>query len=244
MAMRFKISKADYDKLSAEFQAEYTLKGDEATLDLDGGPDVKAGEKLTGERDRRRAAEKRATEAEARIVELEEAGTDVIAAKAEGKKAVDKANAERDAATKKYTDYASKTLKNGVAREIAGKLAPKGANVLLPHIEARVTVDMSGDEPKTVFLDKDGKASTLTAEDIAKEFRDNKEFSSIIAVSSASGGGNSRQHSNPGGNGLPSHTPNYGQQPQPQVNLGSMSAKDLKGEIRARIAARAGQQAE
>ena len=236
MALKFKITKAEYDKLPDVIKDEYVLTGDSAQLDLEGAPpaaDPKASEKFTNERDKRRAAEKRAKEAEEKLSELEAKAGDVAALETKQAKEVKKLADERDAATKKYTDYAAKSLKDGVAGDLATKLAGPNAAIIRPHILSRVTVDMTGDEPKTVFLDKDGKPSALTADDVAKEFRDNKDFSAIIVGTRASGGGASR--TGPSGNGNPG-------QPQQQQRtlppgaeppaLATLSPRDLAATLR------------
>lgn len=238
MALKFKITKAEFDKLSDELKGEYTLVGDAATLDVDGGPDPKGGEKFSAERDRRRAAEKRAKDAEEALVALEEKTEDVKALESKHAKEVKKLTDERDGATKKYTEYAEKALKEGVATDIAGKLT-KSPAVLKPHILARVTVDMTGDEPKTVFLNKDGKPDDkLTADDVAKDFRDNKDFAAIIVGTHASGGVSSRQ--SPNGNGNPGLPQQQRQQPGERPMYSAMSPRDLAASLAQSTTARTG----
>ncbi len=76
------------------------------------------------------------------------------------------------------------------ATEIAASLAlPESADVLYPHIRARLRVEIRDGKRQTVVVDKDGKASALTLADLRKEFAAMKGFAPILAASRASGGG-------------------------------------------------------
>ena len=75
---------------------------------------------------------------------------------------------------------------NAEARRIAGELAiPGSADVLLPHIKARLKYD-SG---KVTVLDAEGKPSASTPAELAKEIASNKAFAPLIVASLANGGG-------------------------------------------------------
>lgn len=91
---------------------------------------------------------------------------------------------------------ASKTLANDLVAK------PEYVDVLLPHIRSRMKLEYSSDgEPQTVILDKDGKVSALTIEDLRKEVLSNKAFAPILRGSHASGGnagGGSDRSSGPG----------------------------------------------
>lgn len=237
MALRFKISKAEYEKLPEEIKAEYTLSGDNATLDLEGGPDPKAADKLTSERDRRRAAEKRAADAESKVTELEDKFSDSAASIAKVEKRATEAEKKAADAAALHTNYVRKTTLDTTAQSLAEKLSKTSAKVLLPHITARLDMDMTDpNAPKVVVKGADGNASSTTLDQLEKEFRDNKDFSGIITASLASGGGASRQvptggHAQSGPTGIP-------QQPGTRADdLGSMRASDLKAQIDARRAA-------
>lgn len=203
MALKFKLTKAEYEGLNEVLKEEYVASGGGYTLDVDGGlpADPKADEKFTKERDRRRAAEKRATEAETKITELEDR-PDVATLEAKHAKELKKVTEERDGIRNTYNKYADSKERDAIATDLANKLAPKGAKVLKPHILERLQVDMTGDAPKTVIL-KDGKPSEMTVDQLAQEFRDNKDFSAIVVASQASGG-HTKQPAPTGGSGIPS----------------------------------------
>lgn len=236
MAIKFKLTKAEYDKLDDTLKGEYTLVGDSATLDLEGGPDAKAGDKFAAERDRRRAAEKRANDAESKITELEDKFGDVNTTIAQYDKKVAAAEKKAADAEAKYTGYVSTNVVDKVASDLAGKLSKTAPKLLLPHIKARLAADFTGESPTTVVLGADGKPSTVTLDALEKEFRDNKEFAAIITVSQASGGGASLRGTNNNGNaGFAGNNGNGGNQgPAP---LATMNSRDLAARITERRAA-------
>lgn len=191
MALKKKITKAEFEKLADHFKSEYIEDGDGYRLDVAGEEDTGA---LKRAKDResqlRKEAEQRAKEAEEKLASLEgddarKKGDIATLEKAWQKKIED---AELAAKTKidKLSDYTKKSLVDTVALSIASKISTSPA-LLLPHIKQRLQADLDGEEPKTVVLDKTGKPSALTAEDLANEFVANKEFSAIITASKGSG---------------------------------------------------------
>lgn len=83
------------------------------------------------------------------------------------------------------------------ATTIASELAiPGSAPVLLPHIQARLSMEIRDGQPVTVVIGADGKPSALTIDELKSELAANPAFAPIIAASKAAGGGASG-----GGNG-------------------------------------------
>ena len=75
------------------------------------------------------------------------------------------------------------------ARSIASELAIEGsANVLIPHIESRLSMELINGTP-TIKVLQNGKPSALTIEDLKAEIAENKAFAPIIRGISASGTG-------------------------------------------------------
>lgn len=76
------------------------------------------------------------------------------------------------------------------ASRIASELAvPGSARVLEPHIRSRLGFDLRDGKPTVVVLDKDGKPSAATVEELAKEVAADAAFAPLIIASQASGGG-------------------------------------------------------
>lgn len=234
MALKRKITKEAFDKLSAEIKAEYVEKDGEYVLDIDGddgGEDIGA---LRRAKDRevqaRKEAEKKAREAEAKLAELDDNDArkrgDIETLEKSWKDKHDKTVSEYDTKLKAKDAFISRTLVDNVATQLAAEISTS-PKLLLPHIRARLTADLDGDEPATKVLDAAGKPSAATLDDLRKEFVDNKEFASIIRASKASGGGapDKGRTTRLGGATQPN-----GDKPAP---LASMNAKDLAAAIKA-----------
>lgn len=194
MAMKFKLTKAQYDALSDEMKKEYVAgEGDnEFLLDVNGLPEpedtgpLKRG--LEAEKAKSKDFKRQLDEAKAKIADMPD---------------VDALKADHTKATEKLTGFVTKSLKDNVALGLASKIST-APSLLAPKIAERITVDMTGDEPKTVFMDKDGKPDpSLTLEKIREEVVANPEYKSIIIASKASGGGAPPASIRPLGGGAP-----------------------------------------
>jgi hypothetical protein len=180
MKLKYLLNSTAYNSLD-DAHKEFYIAGDkdgEYVLDIDGLPQgedtgpLKRG--LEAEKGKSKELKRQLDEANAKIADF----PDVEALKK-----------THETETAKLKTFADKSLKDGVAMSIASKIsnAPK---LLAPEIAARISVDMTGDEPKTVFLDKDGKPdATLTVEKISEEFVANPDYKAIIVASKATGGG-------------------------------------------------------
>lgn len=115
-----------------------------------------------------------------------------------------------------------KLLVDNVAQEIATKLST-APSVMLPHVRSRLTVEEVEGEFKTRILDKDGKPSAMSIDDLQKEFTSNKDFAPILVGSRASG---SRASGGQGGSSASSQSNSN--------DLGKASAKDLVAHIQAK----------
>ena len=81
---------------------------------------------------------------------------------------------------------------NATANAIAADLAVQGsASVLLPHIERRLSLETRDGKPVVVVLDKDGKPSAATVDELKEEISNNAAFAPLIVGSKASGAGGS-----------------------------------------------------
>jgi hypothetical protein len=227
MALRAKIKKSAYDKLSDELKKEYVEDGDEFRLDVDGLEDTGA---LRRAKDREA---QRAKDAEAELESLQKKVDKLETGKAGDVVRLQKKwDEEKSELTTKHTEslskkdaFITKQLKSTLAAQIASELNPKAPKVFLPHIEARLSVDLTGDDPKIVILGADNKPSSLTAEQLRQEFVANKEFASIIVGSKASGGAGA--NNNKGVSGAPSDKDN--QQP---ASLSTLNPRELANRIK------------
>lgn len=243
MALKRKITKAEFDKLSAELQAEYVEKDGDYVLDVDGDEDVgplrRAKDRAIQERDE---ARRKAREAEDKLAELDENDAkktgDIEKLEAKWKKDKDDAVAEVQGKLDRANAYVTNQLVDAQAKAMAAEISTSPA-LLQPHIRARLQADIGdwaeGHTPQTTILDGKGEASNMNLDGLKKEFVDNKEFAPIIRASKASGGGAPGQNKGRiGGAGTQQQQP--GEQPAP---LASLNAKDLAAQIAARKEAEA-----
>lgn len=231
MALKRKISKEAFEKLSDELKAEYVEKDGEYVLDLDGDEDTGA---LKRAKDReaqlRRDAEKRAKEAEDRLADLEGDDArkrgDIETLEKSWKKKHEDTEAAYNEKLSKKDAFIKTSLIDNVALKIANEISTS-PSLMLPHIKARLSADLDGDTPITKVLDGQGQPSAMTVEELSKEFVANKEFSAIIVGSKASGSGTSSD-----GKNKSSRVSATGDDGKP-VPLADINPKELAEQIKA-----------
>ena len=195
MALKRKIDKAAWDKLDAAQKEFYVEKNGSYVLDLEGDDDEDGAGELRRANERLKQEAKDAKKA---LKELQDAQDDDATLDAKKKGDIEKLekswNDKVEKLTKDFTDkiavkdaFIRETLVDSVASTLAREISNAPA-VILPHIKARISADLDGEKPSTRILDKDGKPSAFTIDDLKKEFVANKDFSSIIVASKASGG--------------------------------------------------------
>ena len=81
----------------------------------------------------------------------------------------------------------------------------------MPHIRARLSVDIRDGQPQTVVIGQDGKPSALTLDELKAEFASNQAFAPVIASSRASGGGASGGSGKGGGAAITVTRAQFGQ---------------------------------
>jgi hypothetical protein len=199
MALKFKITKTAYGKLSEEMKAEYVEEegGKGYVLDVEGLPEPEdTGElKRAKDREKERAdnLQEELTEATAKIEKLEKAQTtqdkDVARVTARYEKKLTEAKAE----SQEVIDGLREKIAKGVRENVASKLATTISNspkIMERHILDRLTVEFNDDgEAVLKVLDKDNKPSDMTVEKLGEELVANKDFAAIIVGSRAKGGG-------------------------------------------------------
>lgn len=198
MALKKKITKAEFEKLSEHFKTEYKAEGDEYKLDLSDDEDLtplkNANTRLKEEKAEAKRLLKEATE---KLELLEEGDNkkkgDVTALENSWKTKLETQANEWKGKTDKLQASLTKTLVGNVALKLASELSTKAPKLLMPHILSRLQANFDGDEPTTRILDAAGKPSALTIEDLKKEFIDNADFSAIITGSKATGGAGSEK---------------------------------------------------
>lgn len=229
MALKLKITKEEFDKLSDVIKAEYLTDGEGYKLDAlgleDTGPLKRAHERVKAEL---ADVNNKLSDAEKQISTLfdPKKAQDINLLTKSYEKKLEDQKAEFEATNKKNTGFITKTLLDSKAESLANELAGKNAKLILPHIKSRLAADFEGDEPVTRVLDDKGQVSASTIDDLKKEFVANKDFSSIIIGSKASGGaGNPKQSTQFNGGANPNEKP---------ADLSKMNPRELADHIKAK----------
>lgn len=192
--MKRKITKAEHTALNPLLQAEYRAEGEDFVLNAEGFDDpAELKRALDREREEKRLAKEKADKAESDLQTLRDATArssgDVVTLENSWKKKVadnDKAHKEE---LEKRDKHLQSTLVDSVANGMAIELGGENSALLLPWIKQRLTADVSGDVPLTRVLDKDGKPSAFSVDELKKEISTDPRFKTVIIASRASGGG-------------------------------------------------------
>lgn len=200
MALKHKVSKAEFEKLVKLIQSEYKPDetGENYVLDVEGLEDTTALKTAKDrERDARKLAEQKAKEAQAQVEALTEErdtllkGTipkaNVEALENSYKEKLTKREGELTGQIGKLTTTVRKALVDNVAASLASKISIS-PTLMLPHIQKRLTVEEVNGEFVTRVLDGNGAPSASTIADLEKEFLANKEFAPVLVGSKGSGG--------------------------------------------------------
>jgi len=216
MALKYQVD--SLEGLDDSVKSLYTEKGGKYVLGVEGLPDTgeldglkkKVDELLTEKKEATKKA-KDAEEAAARAAEeaARKAG-DVSALEKSWQDKLAKREAELQAQIDQLNGSVTNLTVGQTATRLAAELAvPGSADVLLPHISSRLKTELRDGKPVTVVLDKDGKPSAMTVDELKNEFASNQAFAPLIVGSKASGGG-----ANGGGQGGGAAKGNMGGSPE------------------------------
>lgn len=193
--MALKLTVESLDGLDDSVKSLYKEDNGKFRLDLDGYEDTTG---LKAQRDallnEKKEAQRKAKEAE----EAAKAAAEEAARKSGDVSALEKSWQEKLAATESNYKNLNESLTKQIhgltvgqtATKLAAELAISGsADVLLPHIQSRLTVEIKDGAPSVRVLDLQGKPTALTVDELKQEFISNKAFAPLIAASKATGGG-------------------------------------------------------
>jgi hypothetical protein len=227
--MKKKLNKEQWEKLSKDLQGCYKEVDGEYLLQVEGEEDNGALRRAK-DREKQRADELQSKLDKAQL-DLDELSNndarkkgDIKALETQWKKQTETLEAGYKAKLESRDNYISKILVSNTADTIASKISTVPV-LMSKALRERMTVDFTGDEPKLIVLGIDGKPSDLTVEKLSEEFVANKEFSSIIVSSKASGGAQGQKSS--GG-------ANQSENKDKPASLASYSPVDLASHLTAR----------
>ena len=203
--MKYKLTKAEFEALTDEAQAEYTLEGDAATLKIEGddAPTMERIEKLEQKRkieaEHTKKAELKLKDADERAAKLQKDLENAGDNKGEIAKIKEAHATELEGMRKERAEESAKVKANqhgAMIRDEASSFAaknfvdaPYGAEFIASQISKRLSVEEVDGVPVVRVVNADGTPSTAAIADLHKEFLDNTEFSPIIKAKAGSGGG-------------------------------------------------------
>lgn len=201
--MKYKISKAEYEKLSDEQKAMYGAKGDDYQLQVEGLPDdydavLAKNQQLMDEA-------KQAKQARNQIEAQAKADAEEAARKSGNVQELEKSWGDKleqilqqhKAEVGQAHDQLAKVMVTKEAQTLASRIFGKNAGPLLHNVTSRLTLEKGENgEFKTRVLDKDGKASALTLADLEKEFSSSEDFKSFLVATKATGPSGALQSAN------------------------------------------------
>jgi len=178
-----------YEQTDTGYQLKVTGIPEPENEDLSGLKN-KVDELLREKKAASQKAREAAEEADAARLEAAKKGNDTEAL---DKSWQEKFNA-REVELKKELEELSGTLvkltSGQTATKIAAEIAVQGsADVLLPHLERRLRTEFREGSPVTVVLDKDGKPSAMSVDELKAEFQNSAAFAPLIVGTKANGAG-------------------------------------------------------
>lgn len=237
MALKFRITKAAYGKLSDEIKEFYEADGDtHFKLDVDGLEDTgalqRANDRLKDElseaKDELKTVKKEKTTLEATVGDGGAADIQKLTRSHERKLAT--AAEEHTTTLKGRDDFIRKILVSAEAEKLANVISTV-PTIMVGHIEKRMSVNFEGSEPKLVILDKDGKpAAAGTVDTLKQELLTDASLKPILKGSQASGSSAppaARQAGNASG------TPQVTDESGKKVNVNALDTKSFVDRVRA-----------
>lgn len=198
--MKYKIDKAAFDALEPSLQAFYKAQGDDYVLAIEGMPEPQNEdvtglknkiEELLGEKKSEAKRRQEAEEAAQRIAEeAARKSGDVDALEKSWSEKYTKREQELASERDSYAQQIKNLTVGRAATDLASEMAiPGSAKALLPHIQARLSMDVRDGKPIVVVLDAEGKPSAATLAELKTEFANDPAFAPLIVGTHASGGG-------------------------------------------------------
>ena len=200
--LKLKLTKEQYNALTAPVKEHYKLDGEEAVLDVDGLEDTGALKRAKDhEKEQHGLTKGKLKETMDQLKELQTQMEELRAEKirggdkvAETEKAWQTKLTKREQELQAQIESANKALRShmedSVATALAAKLAGDNAELLLPHIQKRLRAEVGADgKAVTRVLDASGEVSAMTLAELEKEVSTSGRFSAVLVASKASGGG-------------------------------------------------------
>ena len=190
-----KLEADNLDAIDEPLRGLYEEKGGKYRLKIEGIDDTEGLKKKNSElmdelKGFKRAQKEKEEQAAREREELLAKSGDVEALRKSYDEKMAKLTGDYTSREQSYQQQLQKLTVGQTATTLAAELAiPGSAPVLLPHIQARLSMEIRDGVPVTVVIGQDGKPSALTIDDLKSELSANPAFAPIIAASKAAGGG-------------------------------------------------------
>lgn len=197
MKLKYNITSEEYDVLDGSVQSFYEESNGAYVLTVEGLPPVEDVGPLKRAKDHEKNARK---EAEAKVRELEQKlrdiedrkhrdKGDVEALEASYKKKIQDIEANSKAEIDRLTEMLKRNTVDAEAMRISSELSGPNADLILPHVRARMLVDLNEEGPKVRVLDEKGQVTADTLEDLKNYFFTSERFAPLVIGSKATGSG-------------------------------------------------------
>lgn len=230
MALKMKITKAAYEKLSDELKDEYKADGDaHYKLDVTGIDDPaelrRAKERAEADRDELRdeVKELKKTNKELEASQTDE-GKDIAKVEARYQRRLATIEEENQAKIKDRDTFIRELLVDNQASSLATAISTVPA-LMTDVLKKRLDVDFTGEKPALVVLGKDGKADpAMTIDKLKAEVLANPEYKPILTGSKATGSATPK-----------GPMPAAGATPATEdANINTLSGKDFVARVKAK----------
>lgn len=194
MALKKKLTKAEFDALPSAFQSEYKASGENFVLDIEGDDGIDWKAKRDIEVEHRKKAEKKVETVQEEIDNLRRGAIpkdDVEALETSWKTKLTEAQQKHKDELDARDMVIANTTVTSVAKEMAGMFMAPAA--MIPMIRSRLKSEITNGVAITRVLDKNGQPSALTVEDLKNEFKADPELAAVIVGGKGSGGGGGKE---------------------------------------------------
>jgi hypothetical protein len=136
------------------------------------------------------ARAKAKAEAEQAALEAAKKSGDIEALEKSWSQKLDSVTEEQKSRIRELEMMMTRVTSGSEARKLAADLAlPGHSDLLLPHIERRLTTEIKDGRPVVRVLDADGRPSAMSVDDLRREIAGTSLFAPILAGSRANGAG-------------------------------------------------------
>ena len=137
-------------------------------------------------------------EAEQAALEAAKKSGDIEALEKSWSQKLESATSEQMARVRELEAMMTRVTSGAEARKLAADLAlPGHSDLLLPHIERRLTTEIKDGRPVVRVLDSEGRPSAMSVDELRKEIAGTALFAPILAGSRAGGAGGSAHAGGP-----------------------------------------------